>query len=135
MDRNVNDALKFNQETEFIPILGMMESQLNASRASDSDCEEPRRVPSGEASSIQDKHHPALLSLLSEELSISPEEIHDFELYAFRCCYLGLFCLITTSHRSLYDTQPSVLGGVNNEFIFSPRMDNLFSSCVQSPFS
>ncbi|EKM80377.1 hypothetical protein AGABI1DRAFT_113568 [Agaricus bisporus var. burnettii JB137-S8] len=109
LDRNVNDNLKFNQETEFIPVLGMMESQLNAGRASDSDNDEPRKEPTTEASSIQDKHHPALLSLLSEELSVSPEKIHDFEL-------------------SLYDTQPSVLGGIDNEFIFSPRMDNLFSS-------
>jgi len=61
------------------------------------------------ASSIQDNHHPALLSLLAGELSIAPEEIHDFEL-------------------SLYDTQPACLGGLNNEFIFSPRMDNLVSS-------
>lgn len=128
MDRNVNDNLKFNQETEFIPVLGMMESQLNAGRASDSDNDEPRKEPTTEASSIQDKHHPALLSLLSEELSVSPEKIHDFELYAFRCYNLYDCVLMTISHRSLYDTQPSVLGGIDNEFIFSPRMDNLFSS-------
>ena len=30
----------------------------------------------------------------------------------------------------LYDTQPSQFGGIKNEFIFSPRMDNQFSSYV-----
>jgi len=58
---------------------------------------------------VQEYHHPALLQLLASELSVSPEEIHDFEL-------------------SLYDTQPAVLGGINNEFIFSSRLDNLVSS-------
>lgn len=78
MDRGVNDALKFNQETEFVPILGLIESQLNApSLKSDSDS--PTQVPKV-ASSIQENHHPALLSLLATELSIAPEEIHDFEL-------------------------------------------------------
>jgi aspartyl aminopeptidase len=101
LDRNVNESFKFNQETEFVPILGQIASQLNATKESDSGPEK--------ASSIQDNHHPALLSLLASELSIAPEEIHDFEL-------------------SLYDTQPSVLGGLNSEFIFSPRLDNLFSS-------
>ncbi|KAJ6515987.1 aspartyl aminopeptidase [Mycena sanguinolenta] len=101
LDRNVNDSFKFNQETEFVPILGQIASQLNAS--------ESDKKTAQTASSIQDNHHPALLSLLASELSIAPEEIHDFEL-------------------SLYDTQPSVLGGLNSEFIFSPRMDNLFSS-------
>jgi aspartyl aminopeptidase len=33
-----------------------------------------------EASSIQENHHSALLAALSEELSVAPEEIHDFEL-------------------------------------------------------
>jgi aspartyl aminopeptidase len=32
------------------------------------------------ASNIQDNHHPALLSILAAELSVKPEEIHDFEL-------------------------------------------------------
>ncbi|KAJ7667921.1 aspartyl aminopeptidase [Mycena polygramma] len=102
LDRNINEAFKFNQETEFVPILGQIASQLNGS-ATGSDFG-PKK-----ASSIQDNHHPALLSLLASELAVAPEEIHDFEL-------------------SLYDTQPSVLGGLNSEFVFSPRLDNLFSS-------
>ncbi|KIK06798.1 hypothetical protein K443DRAFT_674082 [Laccaria amethystina LaAM-08-1] len=111
LDRNVNESFKFNQETEFIPILGLIEDQFNA-KLSDSDDEKDEKAPNNGAkvaSSIQDNHHPALLSLLAGELSIAPEEIHDFEL-------------------SLYDTQPACLGGLNNEFIFSPRMDNLVSS-------
>ncbi|KAG6335536.1 hypothetical protein ID866_3566 [Astraeus odoratus] len=98
MDRDVNTSFKFNQETEFIPVLGLIENQLNGDKAGNAT-----------ASSIQGNHHPALLAVLAEELSVAPEEIHDFELH-------------------LYDTQPSVLGGVNNEFIFSPRLDNQFSS-------
>ncbi|KAF8221711.1 aspartyl aminopeptidase [Tricholoma matsutake] len=112
LDKNVNDSFKFNQETEFVPILGLLESQLN-SPADDSDSNSAQlpRKPTTEsvASSIQGNHHPALLALLAGELSVSPEEIHDFEL-------------------SLYDTQPATLGGINGEFIFSPRMDNLVSS-------
>lgn len=87
MDRNVNENLKFNQETEFIPILGMIESELNAAHRNDqdSDTEEGSKPkPVQKASSVQNNHHPALLSLLSQELSIAPEEIHDFELYVLR---------------------------------------------------
>ncbi|GET01669.1 aspartyl aminopeptidase [Rhizophagus clarus] len=52
------------------------------------------------------KHHPALLNVLIQELGCNVNEIHDFEL-------------------CLYDTQPSTIGGAYNEFIFSPRLDNL----------
>ncbi|KAF6762716.1 aspartyl aminopeptidase [Ephemerocybe angulata] len=106
LDRGVNDNLKFNQETEFVPILGLLEGQLNAAKYDDKD-KFPERPKV--ASSVQENHHPQLLQLLAGELSVAPEEIHDFEL-------------------SLYDTQPSVLGGINNEFVFSPRLDNLVSS-------
>ncbi|KAF8492108.1 aspartyl aminopeptidase [Gautieria morchelliformis] len=97
LDRNVNEALKFNQQTEFVPVLGMAADELNASSGV------------GPAVSAVGHHHSALLSLLAEEVSVAPENIADMEL-------------------SLYDTQPSTLGGVTNEFIFSPRLDNLLSS-------
>lgn len=71
VDRNVNESFSFNQETQFVPILGLMDAQLNETKPTDS---------KKSASSIQDNHHPALLALLAEELSVAPEEIHDFEL-------------------------------------------------------
>lgn len=82
MDRNVNDNFKFNQETEFVPILGLLESQLNSANNEDNKDEKDRKPErsQGSASSIQGNHHPALLALLAGELSIAPEEIHDFEL-------------------------------------------------------
>ena len=101
-----------------VPILGLASAQLNEPRSKSSD-----EVKA--ASSIQDDHHPALLTVLAEELSVKAEDVHDFELYA---CLLNLLIVPNQSYRHLYDTQPSVLGGINNEFIFSPRMDNLVSS-------
>ena len=71
VDRNVNDNFKFNQETEFVPILGQIADKLN---------EDSAHEQAALASSVQENHHPALLSLLAEELNVSPEEIHDFEL-------------------------------------------------------
>lgn len=77
MDRGVNDNFKFNQETEFVPILGLIQDQLNATKSDDKDKLIP---PPKNASSVQENHHPQLLELLSKELSVAPEEIHDFEL-------------------------------------------------------
>jgi len=54
-------------------------------------------------------HHPVLMSMLSEELNCPVEAIKDFEL-------------------SLCDHQKSQVGGALDEFIFAPRLDNLFSS-------
>jgi len=47
--------------------------------------------------------------LIAEQLNVSPSSIRDLEL-------------------SVVDTQPSCLGGALNEFILSPRLDNLFMS-------
>jgi len=63
LDRNVNDNFKFNQETEFVPILGQIADKFNQDNA---------HKQATLASSIQDNHHPALLSLLAGELNVSP---------------------------------------------------------------
>ncbi|GMN64622.1 hypothetical protein TIFTF001_033677 [Ficus carica] len=57
----------------------------------------------------KDAHHPLLMQVLSDELGCDFEDIVDIEL-------------------NVCDTQPSCLGGGNNEFIFSGRLDNLASS-------
>ncbi|MFS8012294.1 putative aspartyl aminopeptidase [Helianthus anomalus] len=54
-------------------------------------------------------HHPLLMQILSEELGCEVDDIANIEL-------------------NICDTQPSCLGGANNEFIFSGRLDNLASS-------
>ncbi|CAK4608569.1 hypothetical protein LEN26_008085 [Aphanomyces euteiches] len=51
-------------------------------------------------------HHPLLLDLLAKELNITADQICDFEL-------------------SLFDTQGGVIGGILEEFVFAPRLDNL----------
>uniref|UniRef100_A0A3Q0RXP1 Aspartyl aminopeptidase n=1 Tax=Amphilophus citrinellus TaxID=61819 RepID=A0A3Q0RXP1_AMPCI len=66
-------------------------------------------LETGSASSGDaEKHHPALVKVLCSELNVEPEALLDFEL-----------CLA--------DTQPAALGGVYEEFIYSPRLDNLHS--------
>lgn len=84
VDRSVNDGMKFNKETEFVPILGLLEAQLNSPSSDGSASESEKAKKSGSvnvtASDIQGNHHPALLSLLAEELSVRSEEIQDFEL-------------------------------------------------------
>jgi aspartyl aminopeptidase len=76
VDNSVIDNFKFNTETEFTPILGLLASNLNASA---------REVQGNgkieqTASYIHDNHHPALIALLAEDMGVKPEEIHDFEL-------------------------------------------------------
>ncbi|XP_066315929.1 probable aspartyl aminopeptidase [Miscanthus floridulus] len=60
------------------------------------------------SSSTKVTHHPLLLQILSEEIGCDSNEIIGMEL-------------------NVCDTQPSCLGGGNNEFIYSGRLDNLAS--------
>jgi aspartyl aminopeptidase len=53
-----------------------------------------------------DLHNKSLINLLAQQLNVKPENILNFEL-------------------SVADHQPAAIGGINNEFIFSARLDNL----------
>ncbi|CEG37156.1 aspartyl aminopeptidase [Plasmopara halstedii] len=57
------------------------------------------------------KHASVLLQLIANELNIKIDQICDFEL-------------------CLFDTQGGNIGGALNEFIFSPRLDNLCCSWI-----
>ncbi|KAI9031728.1 peptidase M18 [Phycomyces nitens] len=87
LDSSANTAFSFNKESQFIPVLA------TTAKAQTTEVQE-------------NKHHPALIAVLAEEMGIAPHQIHDFDL-------------------CLYDTQPATLGGVYDEFIFSARLDNL----------
>lgn len=76
VERGSSDNFKFNTETEFTPILGLLASDLNAPKDKVQSTDNNDHT----ASSIQNNHHPVLLSLLAEELNVKPDEIHDFEL-------------------------------------------------------
>ena len=58
---------------------------------------------------VSDRHHPVIVDIVARELAVDPSDILDFEML-------------------LYDTQASCIGGVNNDLIFSPRLDNLMMS-------
>ncbi|KAL2181921.1 peptidase M18 [Thermothelomyces heterothallicus CBS 202.75] len=99
-----------NKEDELLPIAGLAEAELNKTAEPDaageaaggeSDFEPLRALP--------ERHHPAFLSLVARQAGVDVSRIVDFELV-------------------LYDTQKSCLGGLRDELIFSPRLDNLNST-------
>ncbi|CAM9348703.1 unnamed protein product [Chrysoparadoxa australica] len=92
-----------NLQNNFYPVLASeIMSQLNKPVAAET-TEGEKKDQEGSL------HHPMLLALLASELGCSAADIEDFEL-------------------QLCDTQPSVVGGALNEFIYSGRLDNLCSS-------
>ncbi|XP_060888281.1 aspartyl aminopeptidase isoform X2 [Labrus mixtus] len=101
LQRDVNDSFGPNKENHLVPIIATaVQEELETGSVScgDASC----------ATKTAEKHHPVLVKVLCSELGIAPEALLDFEL-----------CLA--------DTQPGAIGGVYEEFIYSPRLDNLHS--------
>ncbi|XP_078604231.1 aspartyl aminopeptidase-like [Branchiostoma floridae x Branchiostoma japonicum] len=99
--RDHNEKFGPNKETNIVPVLSTaVQAQLEG-YTSAKEGEEPKCQA--------DKHPPVLVTLLCKELGIQPQDLLDFEL-----------CLA--------DTQPATIGGALEEFLFSPRLDNLLSS-------
>lgn len=80
LDRGSNDEFKFNKETQFTPVLGLISAQLNG----------PSKELDGGASSssaavgmpqMENKHHAGMLDVIAKELGCDAGQIQDFDLY------------------------------------------------------
>uniref|UniRef100_A0A8C6UJ62 Aspartyl aminopeptidase n=1 Tax=Neogobius melanostomus TaxID=47308 RepID=A0A8C6UJ62_9GOBI len=101
LQRDINDSFGPNKENHLVPILATsVQEELETGCASSGDA--------CAAITTAEKHQPLLVKALCSELQVEPDSLLDFEL-----------CLA--------DTQPAALGGLYEEFIFSPRLDNLHS--------
>lgn len=82
MNREVNKGVELNKQTDMLPIIGLLEEELEEEKM--------------------------LMHFLAEELQVDMDRILDFELW--------IYCMEKPRHL-----------GVQEEFILSPRLDNLTS--------
>ncbi|WYZ40745.1 hypothetical protein EsH8_IV_001086 [Colletotrichum jinshuiense] len=92
-----------NKENELFPIAGLATAELNKGAKPEGEESEEDFKP---LKAMTERHHPHILDVIASHAEVEPEAVVDFELV-------------------LYDVQKSCLGGLNDEFIFSARLDNL----------
>ncbi|KAL8999466.1 MAG: hypothetical protein Q9169_001671 [Polycauliona sp. 2 TL-2023] len=100
------ETFTFNKETQLFPIAGLVAEELNRTRDA---MEASDAVPSDSFSPLKaptERHHPYIVELIANEAGVPAASVMDFEMV-------------------LYDTQEACIGGLNCEFIFSARLDNL----------
>lgn len=108
MDRQ--ETFSFNKETQLFPIAGLVAAELNRTGSSkDTTDDNTDKEGFSSLKAMTERHHPYLVELIAKEVDTTPADVLDFEMI-------------------LFDTQKSCLGGLLDEFIFSPRLDNLNSS-------
>ncbi|KAF2168846.1 hypothetical protein M409DRAFT_20861 [Zasmidium cellare ATCC 36951] len=105
------EPFEFNKENQLFPIAGLVSAELNRSGKSAEDLKkeeaEKEKAAGFEPLKVTtQRHHPHLIDLIAEQVGCGVDEVLDFEMV-------------------LYDTQPSCIGGINDEFVYSARLDNL----------
>ncbi|KAK4553302.1 hypothetical protein LTR86_009602 [Recurvomyces mirabilis] len=102
---------EFNKEAQLFPITGLISAELNrtgksAEEAAKEQSEADKAADFNPLKTPAQRHHTYFVELVAKEAGCKPEDILDFELV-------------------LYDTQASCIGGLNDEFVYSARLDNL----------
>jgi len=104
------ETFSFNKETQLFPIAGLVAAEL--SRQGKTDDKPTVSTPESEDAPFYplkapvDRHHPYIVELIAKEAGVEDADVVDFEMV-------------------LYDTQKPCVGGLNEELIFSARLDNL----------
>lgn len=108
MDRQ--ETFSFNKETQLFPIAGLVAAELNRQgknqEARPNDNVEADDQPFKPLKVPAERHHPSLVELIANEAGVATSDVVDFEMV-------------------LYDTQTPCFGGLNEELVFSARLDNL----------
>lgn len=99
-------ALSVNKEDHLQPIIGTKSVLLEQGAKDQLDGFSEEEKEEIKSCSWKKQHEPHLLKLIASELQISVKDIADFEL-------------------NLFDTQKACLGGIQSEFLYSARLDNL----------
>ena len=112
LDRS--DSFAPNKETELFPIAGMTAAEVNRKGAAGSTTQQSTAIADlteavAPLKVTTERHHPRIVELIAEQAGADASDVTDFEMI-------------------LYDTQKACIGGLNDEFIFSPRLDNLMMS-------
>ncbi|KAK4696693.1 aspartyl aminopeptidase, partial [Lecanoromycetidae sp. Uapishka_2] len=111
------EKFEFNKETQLFPIAGLIAAELNRqgksgdrntpeSTREDDDNDDDDEVGFHPLKVAAERHHPYIVELIAKEANVDSSEVVDFEMI-------------------LYDTQKSCVGGLNEELLFSARLDNL----------
>jgi len=104
------ETFSFNKETQLFPIAGLVAAEL--SRQGKTDDKPTMSTPESEDAPFYplkapvERHHPYIVELIAKEAGVEAADVVDFEMV-------------------LYDTQKPCVGGLNEELIFSARLDNL----------
>lgn len=101
-------AFSVNKENHMSPIIATASRHhgIFGSQSNENAKDAIEKGANDQLNKWQESQEPLLLKVIADKLGIGVDEIVDFEL-------------------NLYDTQPALLGGIQKEFLYSARLDNL----------